>query len=207
MARLNLFQARFKTGHGNDFSRNANSRCGFSLLELILVMAILLAFAAMALPTVQRSLSRQGVQKGADMFRAALGKARVRAIRSGKVYAVFYAPNSSYFSVAAFDKAAEQNGLAGQRIQEIENRAATEAYGDDMLPRRVRFAAGNVEIDGRASLTLSSGSNTSIRPILFYPDGSSQDAKIILQNENGDMVQVYLRGLTGTSTSTRIVEP
>ena len=195
-----------RTGQVNLLNRNATERCGFSLLELILVLAILMAFAALALPNVQRSLSRQGVRKGADMFRAAMGKARVRAMRSGKVYAVFYVPNTPYYSVAAFDKAPDEGALASQRLASIQNRSATELFSDNLLPRQIRFAAGEVEIDGRASLALSSSGNSSIRPILFYPDGSSQNAKIILQNEKGDMVQVFLRGLTGTSTSTRIVE-
>ncbi|MCP4083289.1 MAG: hypothetical protein GY743_23965, partial [Planctomycetaceae bacterium] len=42
---------------------------------------------------------------------------------------------------------------------------------------------------------------------LFYPDGTSQDAVILLQSVRGDaVVQVELRGLTGTSSKTNVMD-
>ncbi len=201
---------RSRNAHGTArwatvLNRDEKTRRGFSLLELILVMAILVAFSALALPSVRKSLDRQNVIKGADLLRASMGRARVRAIKTGKVYAVFYLPNSSYHSVAPFDNATSQAALASQRMLQLENRTALEDFAEDLLPRGVRFAAANAIVDGRAAEVLSVGeSNSQLRPLLFYPDGTSQDAKIVLQNESGLMVQVVLRGLTGTSTATRI---
>ena len=41
-------------------------------------------------------------------------------------------------------------------------------------------------------------------PILFFPDGSSSTAAILLKNEAGRCIEVRLRGLTGTSMVTEI---
>jgi hypothetical protein len=35
-------------------------------------------------------------------------------------------------------------------------------------------------------------------PVVFYPDGTSTDATVLLMNENQNTVRVTLRGMTGT---------
>lgn len=186
-------------------NRRADRRGGFSLLELILVMAILLMFAALSLPSVQRSFTRQSLSKGADLVRAGMGQARVRAIRTGRVHALFYLPDTGYYTVAPFDQAQEQASFVARRMPAIRNRAAAEDFADDLLPRGIRFAAAETEMDARAAEVLGvAEANSTLRPILFYPDGTSQDAQLILQNPQGESFQILLRGLTGTSTANRV---
>jgi hypothetical protein len=38
------------------------------------------------------------------------------------------------------------------------------------------------------------------QPLLFYPDGTSSQAKVTVANERGQAVQVTLRKLTGLAT-------
>jgi hypothetical protein len=38
------------------------------------------------------------------------------------------------------------------------------------------------------------------QPILFYPDGSTSDAWVIVANERDVAIRVDLRGMTGTAT-------
>ncbi len=180
-------------------------RCGFSLMELILVLAVLLAFASLTMPVVNATFSRQALIKGADLCRASMGQARVKAIKTGKIHAVFYAPGTSYLSVAPFDNYQAEASRAQQRIRQLDSRQTMVDFDDDILPRGVKFAAGEVEVTSRAAEALSTGNGGgSLRPILFYPDGTSQNAEIVLQNEQGNMIQVILRGLTGTSTTSKI---
>jgi hypothetical protein len=47
------------------------------------------------------------------------------------------------------------------------------------------------------------GSGGALKPILFYPDGTSQDAIITLQNQKQAMIEVQLRGLTGRAKTVR----
>ena len=81
-------------------------------------------------------------------------------------------------------------------------------FSKERLPRDVRFSTAKALESSRALMTLADLAYQpgQMRPILFYPDGTSQDAKIILQNRQGDAVQVNLRGLTGTTTVTRIID-
>ena len=51
------------------------SRAAFTLMELVLVVAIVIVVAALATPSIQRTFSRQALQKGADRVRVAMGQA------------------------------------------------------------------------------------------------------------------------------------
>ncbi len=185
-------------------------RTAFTLLELILVISIVIVVAAMAAPSIQRTFSRSAIQKGADRVRIAMGQARVRAIRTGEEHAVFYSPKGSWFNVAPFANFAEQPGVASQRQALIEEGNYTN-FEEDLLPRGVRFSAAATDVNSRAAALLSaggaSGSDEAIGMILFYPDGTSQDAKLLFENDEQLFVQLELRGLTGLARTVRVENP
>lgn len=186
--------------------RSLPRQSAFTLLELILVIAILVFVGALAVPSLYQTFSQQTLEKSADRVRVAMGKARVRAIERGEIYAVFLTEGGSWFNIAPFTNAKQQSSLATSR-EELAVRRLQSDLESDLLPRGIRFAAGTVAVDARAAESLSSeNGTTSIRPILFYPDGTSQDASIILQNETGRFVEIQLRGLTGLSSVIRLTE-
>ena len=80
---------------------------GFSLLELIIVLAIIVLVAAMSVPMLQRSFSSQKLTKGADLVRSEMSRARIRAMRTGEIHALFYEPGGSYFRTAEFNETVE----------------------------------------------------------------------------------------------------
>lgn len=174
-----------------------------TLIELLLVVGIMVVVAALVVPNIQRTFSRQALQKGADRVRVAMGQARVRAIRNGEEYAVFYAPGGAWFNVAPFTSFKEQATLAGRRKDLAEARQQSD-FEDDLLPKGISFAAGEVSSDARSAEVLSSAQSGELRTVLFYPDGTSQDAKIILQNDKENFVEIQLRGLTGIAKTVRV---
>lgn len=179
---------------------------GFTLIELLLVVAIIIVVTATTVPAVQRVFARQALQKGADRLRVAMGQARVRAIRNGEEYAVFLTPGGSWFNVDAFYNFNEQKTRAQQAQQFITTGNFTD-YEENILPRGVTFVDGETQQDARAAAVSGGSQGTvgdGIQAILFYPDGTSQDARIVLQNDKQNMLQVELRGLTGIAKTTRI---
>lgn len=174
------------------------SRLGFTLLELILVIGILVAISAIALPTVTRSFSSQSLLKAADRVRVSMGQARVRAIQTGQIHAVGYVPGRSWIDIASLEQLPTIANRAGRRLQE-QRRGITSNYDDDLLPGRVIFVAGQTVVDARAA-DAGPTDTSQLRTILFYPDGTSQDARLTLQNEDGRLIDVALRGLTGIAS-------
>ena len=171
-------------------------------------MAILLAVSALAVPTIQRAFSRQALTKGAGMLRATLGKARVRSLKTGEIHAVYYIPGESWHGVAPFANVQEQMSIANQRAEDARNRSPFEDFAEDLLPRGVVFIEGQAAEDARAAQAVEDNGQSAtgnVRMILFYPDGTSQDAQIIIENDKGAQMQVDLRGLTGTATSSHVL--
>jgi type II secretory pathway pseudopilin PulG len=186
--------------------KKANSASGYTLLEIILVLAVMVLVAAMALPALQRSFTVQSVKKGAERVRAEMARARVKAMREDQVYAFFYSPGTSQFIVAPFSDAIPLDGTG----PEIESQRTSHFdFSRSLLPRDVFFAGGQAAADSRSEQTLESADVkiTDMKPILFYPDGAAQDAVVVIQNIKGDMMEVSVRGLTGLTQVRTIDDP
>jgi Tfp pilus assembly protein FimT len=172
------------------------------MVELVLVMVIIVVVAALAVPAIQNTVNNQAISKAGDRVRVAMGQARVRAIRAGQVHALFYQQGGQWFDVGPLENYAE---FAGRTPNANDSNIIERDFSENLLPRDVRFAAGETNADNRSETAkqTSNGGN-GLDAILFYPDGTSQDARIILQNNRGGRISVELRGLTGVARTVRI---
>ena len=74
----------------------------------------------------------------------------------------------------------------------------TSAGQEKKLPEDVKFLGGQVAAESRgASVSSALGGVELAQPILFYPDGTTSDAQLVLANEEGASITLDLRGLTG----------
>jgi prepilin-type N-terminal cleavage/methylation domain-containing protein len=179
---------------------------GFTLIELILVLGVMVMIFSLAIPLVTRTMGGHALRQSAERVRVAMGQARVRAIREGEVYAVFFVEGGQWFNVAPFSKSQEQAAIANNR-QQLADQGVQSNFESDLLPSGISFAANVIPINARAAETLGGeGESGQIRPILFYADGSSQNAKIVMQNSKQSYVEIQLRGLTGLSSVVRLNE-
>ncbi len=174
-------------------------RRGFTLLELMLVLGVIVAVLAMAAPMLHRSFSYQTLKSGADQVRAAFTDARAKSIKTGNVYAFLYSPKTDIYTIAPFINS--YSIINPEIISTVQNPPPMQ-----QLPRGIQFVGAAVSQDARAQFEsedapLPPGGMT---PILFYPDGTSQDASLVIINENGELIRVDLRGLTGLSSTNRM---
>ena len=175
---------------------NNKRRRALTLLELLLVMALLAVLAAFAWPLIQKPLESVRLRRAADRVRTEWSAARVAAMTSGQIHAFRFERESDRFAVAPWnDSVVEVSGAA----------EATDAEGvrreEAQLPEGIVFVSSNQPSDG----SVKSEADISSSPaILFYPDGTTSDVTLTLRNdrqsnEYQSTVAVALRGLTGTS--------
>ena len=186
------------------------SRHAVTLLEILLVLAVLVALASITWPAMERPLSTQRLRKAADSVRVVWARARVKAMSTGQTLVFRYSVENDRYTVQyhagpefADDPTspeAQQTAAGGQDPQAF-------VFGrEPKLPEGVIFMSGETDEDTRAaSLVLEevpmaeSGTSWS-EPILFYPDGTSSTVRLILRNEFDRAIELSLRGLTGVVT-------
>jgi len=136
---------------------------------------------------VTRMIGRQALKQGADRVRVEMGRARVEAIKTGEIHALFFLPQGNWFNVARFSQ-------------------IYTGYEDNVLPPRIQFLGSSMEVDSRDAQTLGEVKidGDSIQPVLFYPDGTAQDATVYIQDNRRNRYAVVLRGLTGSARSVRV---
>jgi prepilin-type N-terminal cleavage/methylation domain-containing protein len=84
-------------------------RRGYTLFEVVLVMAIILIIAAMASPLVFESLyGSTKVSAAADMVRARWADCRHQAVEHGRPYRFAVVPNTGKFKIEPYDPALHQ---------------------------------------------------------------------------------------------------
>jgi len=187
-------------------NHDSRSRSAFTLMELLLVLAVVVVVMSMATPSINRMFQRTALDRGADRVRAAMGKARVKAIKEGDVYAVFISRGNNWFDVGPYSNSKNQIAQAN-RDQRVVNMQGNSGVEDNVLPGGVSFVASEVLSDARAAEVIAgteSSSGGGLQQILFYPDGTSQNASVVMRNEVGGIVEIQLRGLTGLSKTVRL---
>ncbi len=75
-------------------------RAGFTILEIVLVLAVLLLLAAITLPSIEAMYGDLRLTAAADLVRARWADARARAVEDGVPYRFAVKPGSGHFRVA-----------------------------------------------------------------------------------------------------------
>ena len=185
-----------------------------TLLEILLVLALIVVVFAVAVPTLSGSLSNQRLKKSAEVVRVAFSRARVEAMRTGQIQAFHcqisgnkYVAEPWYMADDALDAdlpaGADVADTSGTGWGPINEQAA------ESLPDGIVFLGGSEIVDERTEtiaaekVDLYAGVDRHeppwSPPILFYPDGTTSDARVVLRNDRGWIIEIELRGLTGVA--------
>lgn len=179
------------------------ARSAFTLVEMLLVLAVLIAFTAIAWPSFQRLYGTQYLLEGAEHVRLQLASTRTRAIESGVVYQFRWEPDGRrYLSLpyeAELDLDPEGN-VQGNLTGTLARRFVGE------LPAKLHFVGGRDSVGGQSlppELFQSFPDADKLAgvawsaPVLFQPDGSAADGELIVSDQTGREVALVLRGVTG----------
>ncbi len=175
------------------------SRRGYTLFELVLVMAVLGISAAIAVPSVRSMFGNSRQTAAADTIKARWADARAFAREQGRPYRFAIvdgsgtfrvAPDSSEFWDSPSSDTSGGNVDNGQKVSII----------DGLLPKEVKFASTGSDAQNQQN----SGSGSWANAIVFLPDGIARQDATVAFVEAGNTRPLYLKlhGNTGaTSTS------
>lgn len=171
-------------------------RNGFTLLEIILVVVVLVVMAAITTPLALQSIQDGKLRGSTDKIQGAFAEARTKAIRTGNQYAFYFSNNGTGFYVSKYDplRATDVPSWVSEEFDGSPNSVT----GGHFLETGVRFITQDIGTDSR-SQQAGASDVAGFERILFYPDGQVQPAKVFLQNEMGDRRAIVLRAITGSS--------
>jgi prepilin-type N-terminal cleavage/methylation domain-containing protein len=171
------------------------SRSGFTILELLLVLAILVMLAAMAFPAIETMYDDMKVQAAADHLRGRLAQARSRAIDDGRAYRIGVHPDTGDYRLAP--DSPEFWGDGSAPTQSNDDTYPAPLIDQGTLPGEIVFRfAGNAPASSGGWSTLVS----------FLATGSAaDDCSILLDREGARSIQINVRALTGGVTSKRLL--
>ena len=193
----------------------AASRSGFTLLELLLTLAVLAAITAVSIPHVSLLLGDRRLVRAGDQVQIEMNRLRVDALRQGRVMMIEALTGGNsirvkpFQSVADATEAIDETGsqsalLAGATQGSVVTLAADQAERLVELPAEVTIESVGVVSAARAAeieqASLADQSAGWSRPVLFYPDGSTSTAAIVLRHRTMGQLTVKLRGITGQAT-------
>lgn len=191
-------------------------RSAFTLLELLLTLAVLSAIAAVVIPQLGGLLSDRRLTRAADRLRVEMVRLRVDAMRGGRVMMLEGKLAGGSFRTrpyASLSDATEtmQPQAAPSALATGADQAAVTAIEQDEsaeesidLPDNVLFSGVSVVSAARAAeieqATTADQAAGWSRPILFYQDGTTSTATVTLQDPSLGTIQVKLRGINGDVT-------
>lgn len=213
----------------------------FTLFELLLVLAVMVAVGAVAIPGIFGVLANRQLARGGNGLRVAMVQARLEAMRTGRTQVMRCEIGGSRFQVAphytasdvteAGDMIGRGTAVAsgGIGVPVLPDAATGSRFGGelpeadgprdmlsvsnsgDQLPDLVLFSDAQVQATARSATVdqASGGAMTAdsgwSQPILFYADGTTSTAAVVLTRAEVGRVIVRLRGLTGESMVSEVM--
>lgn len=206
-------------------SRRPHCRA-ITLIELLVVLALLVVIGSMVTPVFTGSFANIRLRRAGDQLIASWSQARKLAIETGVVYQFRFTPESGEYRIEPWLGETLPSGVAGATTtasgaastasaasatsspsSSTTSSTSSSTVADDeetptALPTDVTFYAGQLAAadpltqERRVDAMVERGGEEST-PILFYPDGTTSEAAVVLTNDRKEYVRVALRSLTG----------
>jgi len=184
-------------------------RPGFTLLELLVVVAILVVMAALVAPNVVSQVQETRVAQAAESVRDIIARSRTFALDTGIDYQFRYEPNGRKFVVLPVELEPSDSNSTGGRSEtsnylrlsgELNEGFRLLAADDDN--QRIESLEANWfgQLDNALQLSQATWSS----PIVFRFDGTADDADLQVTTDERLAADLSVPGLTGGVSVSRV---
>lgn len=201
-------------------ARNCSLRTAYTLIEILIVMAILVFVTGITWPGVTRVYREAKLDRVTEDVRVELVGTRIRAIDSSFPYQFRYEPaGQRYLIITAQTGTSSESGNNASTSDDPNTTSVKVRY--DELPEGFQFRH---PVDEHTGLPASSFGDrlpqewlaelpnalelSSVYwspPIIFYADGTGTDATLDITNEDEQSRRISVRALTGAASSRKLV--
>ena len=158
-------------------SRRKALRCGFTLFELLLTLAILLIVTAISVPRLMQRLQRNEIHSTAVSIRNQLNEARRRAVETG-------VPQRAVIDIPQHQIRIESaEGVAVEKFEPVAPLS---------LPAGIQIAMTSTSSD------TNPGNVEPCCVIRFHPNGTSSSGSLTLSEAQGASYRLRIDRATGT---------
>ncbi len=189
-------------------------RAGFTLLELLLVLAVMVTLAALTWPRMMRYIEENSLKQNVETVRRELAATRILAIESGLTYQFRFEPTAQGFVILPFDRpdivATDDKAATPTKVKSVVGQLSTDSQFE---PARDKYDKnlGGQRLDELWLALLKDGAlytdTVWSQPILFRPNGESQDTRLVIRDKHGNTIELNVRGLTGGVRVERMRRP
>jgi prepilin-type N-terminal cleavage/methylation domain-containing protein len=178
-------------------------RSGFSLMELLIVLAVLITITSIAAPNLMERVRSGRVQEAGEHIRELLGNARRYAVDSGVDYHVRFEVNGHSVIAIPAEPEAQMANSSGQSTTETVLQLESVTLDETLFLRsRKDENPGGEQLEPMVFSTLENagalGQMTWSSPIVFRADGSADDRTFRVMDEESRSAEITVRGLTGS---------
>ncbi len=168
-------------------------RRGFTLIEIMVVVALMGLIATMAIPNIYQLSKKEGMRRAVSDLIEVCSNARAQAILRGKAVDVIFHPLERRFEVSGATATVEATTLDGEAVAAKSAPAPLPGTGlAGVIPEDVVLEMLDVNL-----LEYNQSEWTRVR---FYPNGTSDEMTVVFHSDKGDFRKITLEPTTGLAT-------
>ncbi len=173
-----------------------SARGGFTLIELMVVVAIMAIVMTMSVPVIYKVLHREPLNKAVRDVVEVLSNARARAIMRGRVVEVYFHPRTGLIEIA---------GAGPSHVRHFQTEgvglAQAQAPSNSGLSAQL---SDKLEIE-MLDVNLTEYKDKDLARVRFFPDGTCDEMTLVLhaldaKSENEEWAGISLEITTGLAS-------